>query len=69
MIKAIKRKYEPIWLALPEVVAVGIGKTSDGATGIIISVRSLTGTVRSSIPSAIEGIPIEIQVSGEIKAL
>lgn len=67
-IKRLKRRYEAGWLAIPEVVAVGIGQTSAGAPGLIVSVRNSPEKVRQTIPEKVEGVPVEIQVTGEIKA-
>jgi len=59
-IKKIKQKYQSRWLAIPGVVAVG---------GIIISVSKKFIEESHLIPDEIEGIPIEIVKTGEIKAL
>jgi hypothetical protein len=67
-IKQVKRKYEKQWLAYKGVVAVGIGFTSENVHGIIISVEHLTDALKSKLPTEIEGIPLEIQVSGPIVA-
>ena len=68
-IREVKQQYERIWLANKSVVAVGIGNTSKGVPGIIISVKKITLQIRKQIPAEIKGIPIEIQETGEIKAL
>ena len=64
-----KKSYEKSWLAMKNVVAVGLGKTSDGSLGIIISVNKNASQIRKKIPSQIEQINIEIQETGEINAL
>jgi hypothetical protein len=38
-IREVKKKYEKTWLSISGIVAVGIGKTSGGALGIIVSVK------------------------------
>ena len=68
-IREIKKKYEKTWLSIKEIVAVGIGETSEGRLGIIISVKEKTGKYENQIEQNIEGIPIEIQEIGEIQAL
>ncbi|HDL79026.1 MAG TPA: hypothetical protein ENH09_05585 [Bacteroidetes bacterium] len=68
-IKEVKKKYEKKWLAFEGVVGVGIGKTSDGSPGLIISVKENGDKFRGKIPSKIKGIAIEIRVTGEFKAL
>ena len=68
-IREIKRKYEKNWLAIEGVVAVGIGRTSDGSMGLIISVKENASKIRKQIPPKIDEVLIEIQETGEIKAL
>jgi hypothetical protein len=68
-IREVKKKYEKTWLSISGIVAIGIGKTSGGALGIIVSVKKNTGKYKSRIGQTIEGVPIEIQTMGEIKAL
>ncbi len=67
-IKSIKKKYEKTWLQLDGVVAVGIGKTSDGNLGVIVSVKKNGRKYGEQIADNIEGVPIEIQETCEIKA-
>ena len=66
--KAIKKKYEKSWFANADIVAVGIGTTTASTVGIIISVKENAGEIRRQIPATIEGVEIEIQETGEIKA-
>jgi len=68
-IKKIKQKYQSRWLAIPGVVAVGVGLTKNQKPGIIISVSKKFIEESHLIPDEIEGIPIEIVKTGEIKAL
>ena len=67
-VKEIKIKYEKTWINIDGVTAVGIGKTSDGGTGLIVSVIEKTEKIRKMIPDKINGISIEIQVTGELRA-
>jgi hypothetical protein len=67
-IKSIKRRHEEKLLALDGVVAVGIGTTSNGAAGLIVSVKKDVPAVREGIPKTIEGTPVEIRETGEMKA-
>ena len=68
-IREVKKKYEKTWLSIRGIVAVGIGKTSGDVLGIIVSVKKNAGKYQKRIGQTIEGIPIEIQTTGEIKAL
>ena len=65
-IREVKQQHERGWLAIEGVVAVGIGLTSAGEAGIIISVAKDLSSIRSQIPGRIDGIPIEINETGEI---
>lgn len=67
-IRRIKQAHEKLWLALDSVTAVGIGTTSTGKAGLIVSVKDDPGKIREQIPRSIDGIDIEIQFSGELKA-
>jgi hypothetical protein len=67
-IKQIKKKHEKSWLSIEDVVAVGIGITSDNKPGIIISVKKQPQIIRQQIPAQIDNIKIDIQETGEIKA-
>jgi hypothetical protein len=68
-IREVKRKYEPEWLSLKGVVGIGIGTLSDGSIGIIVSVKKLEKKIQKEIPDQVEGVKVEIQESGEFKAL
>ena len=68
-IRRVKAANEKKWLTLPEVVGVGIGVTSTGETGIIVSVKENPQKIREKIPAEISGVPIEIRETGEFKAL
>lgn len=61
---SIKQQYKQKWLAMEEVVAIGIGRAG-GETGIIISVTEHSDKVRREIPGRIEGVPITIRETGE----
>lgn len=67
-IKKIKKKHEKYWLSIDGVVAVGIGNTASGSPGIIISVKESSDKYRFQIPESIEDIPIDIQITGDMKA-
>ena len=67
-IREIKNANEKNWLQIKEVCAVGIGLTKNNETGIIISIEKNTEQVQKKIPSQIEDVPIEIQITGKIKA-
>jgi len=65
-IKSIKQQHEQKWLRYPAVMGVGIGKLSNGATGIIISVKSMDAKLIQKFPGSVQGVDLEIQETGEI---
>jgi hypothetical protein len=69
--RLIKNKYEDQFLALPGVIGVGIAYVS----GIITLVILVTGTekdeasfIGKSIPTEIEGLPVEVREIGQVQA-
>ncbi len=67
-IREVKQQQERGWMTIDGVVAVGIGLTSGGEAGIIISVAKNLNSIRSQIPENIRGVAIEINETGEIVA-
>lgn len=67
-IKQVKKKYESEWLKIPSVVGVGIGILDGDNMGIIISIKSPDDSVRAAIPKTVDGIGVEIRISGAIEA-
>lgn len=67
-IKEVKRKYEQQWLALADVVAVGIGTLTSGKTGLIVSVKEGTEKLRALIPQKVDEVEVEVRVTGELRA-
>lgn len=67
-IKTVLAKHSRNLASLPGVAAVAEGEC-DGKPCIKIYLSSDSAEVLESIPKSIEGIPISVSVSGEIKAL
>lgn len=67
-IKSVKKKYEKSWLSLDNVVGIGVGLTRAKTPGILISVCKNDASIQATIPPQVEGIPVEIQYTGPIKA-
>jgi hypothetical protein len=77
-VKAVKAAHEKRLLAMANVVGVGVGlrrrgdKLTDEAC-IVVSVRQKIPWDQLSpadrIPSQIEGVPVDVQATGEIRAL
>jgi len=68
-VKKIKHNNEKDWLAISEVVSVGIGYVQEKELGIIIGVKSKKKSIVKKIPDQIDGIKIEIKTVNELKAL
>jgi hypothetical protein len=76
-VKTVKAAYEKELLAKANVVGVGVGlrqqrgKVTDQVC-IVVSVRQKVPHEQLSphdrIPAQIEGVPVDVQVSGEIRA-
>ncbi len=72
-VKAVKRKYEAALLALPGVVAVGVGLTAPRGPdktrepAILISVVELDPT-REDLPAELDGVPVIVNATGMLKA-
>ncbi|HLF34949.1 MAG TPA: hypothetical protein VI583_11970 [Cyclobacteriaceae bacterium] len=65
---AVKKRYEKQWLGISGVTAVGLGMINN-KPGIIISIERDAEKMRALIPADVEGIPIEIRLSGNLSAL
>jgi len=61
--------HAPRLMALPGVVGTYEGATRAGAPCIRVMVVKATPALRDSIPSELEGWPVEIEESGEIRPL
>lgn len=66
--KELKERYKQRWLAMDGVVAVGVGLVDGEQVGIIISAEKNVEKIRTLIPDSVEGIPIQVHESGQIKA-
>ncbi len=67
-ITQVKRDHEKEWLNLEGVVSIGVGQTKTRRKGIIIGVKKITREIAAHIPFEVDGVPIEIAESGEVKA-
>jgi len=77
-IRAVKQAYETQLLNMPNVVGVGIGYRSRGgmrtktpALIVMVSKKIPSELLAPSdlIPSEIEGVPVDVQEVGELRAL
>ena len=67
-IEEIKRRHEARLMKMRGVVGVGIGK-KDGKDVIRIYVEDDNPKIRTTLPQALEEVPVEIVVSGSFRAL
>ncbi|MFP4366476.1 MAG: hypothetical protein ACLFQA_05220 [Bacteroidales bacterium] len=63
------KRYRNIWMGLENVNGIGKGKTKDGRYCIVISMVKDDPATRNIFPAEIEGLPVEVRISGEINAL
>jgi hypothetical protein len=54
-------------MAIPGVTGVGIGEKA-GKPVLLIMVKALTQELKKQLPSQLAGIPIQVEVVGEISA-
>ena len=64
----IKDKYDDFLFSLPEVVGHGIARNAAGAPVIHLYVRKATAAARRTAPPSLEGVPVVIRETGEIRA-
>ncbi|TVR70458.1 MAG: hypothetical protein EA408_11185 [Marinilabiliales bacterium] len=67
--KMIISRYGEIWMGLDSVTSIGVGKTDEGKTTIIISLEKDIPATRDVFPAEIEGVPVQIRISGTTKPL
>jgi hypothetical protein len=67
-IQQVQEQHTDQWMAIPGVVGTAIGQC-DGKPCILILTASNTEQVRQKIPSTVEGYPVVVQYSGEVRAL
>lgn len=63
---AVQERHTPHLLSLPGVVGAGVGLTDEGKPSIKVFV---TSSELEAIPLTLEGIPVEVEVTGEFRAL
>jgi hypothetical protein len=63
----VKLRYERKWLEIEGITAIGLGLINNEQC-IIISVEENIDEVRALIPGKVEGIPVEIRISGKLMA-
>jgi hypothetical protein len=68
-IQEVKEKHQASILKMEGVISIGIGLKKDKTQAIIVGlIQENMDTIRS-IPSVLDGYPVEIQIIGPVKAL
>ncbi len=67
-IQQVQEEHTAEWMAIPGVVGTAIGQCEDKPC-ILILTASNTEQVRRKIPATVEGYPVVVQYSGEVRAL
>jgi hypothetical protein len=68
-INAVKEAHTPELMNIPGVVGVYIGETDDGVAFIGVMVTKKTPEIDTKIPQKLEGYPVHVEETGEIKPL
>lgn len=55
-------------LAMPGVVGVAEGERPDGAPCLVLLVETRSTVLAETVPSELEGWPVEVRVTGELEA-
>ncbi len=67
-IQEVKARHEARLMEKPGVVAVGLGRDTDGRQAIIVSLDRERPDTRAAIPEALEGYAVRVQVIGPVRA-
>lgn len=64
---AVKERHASQLMAQPEVVGIAVGLTEDDRPGLLVLVKHPPGA--GALPESLEGIPLIVHVSGELRAM
>ena len=67
----VQKRYDDFLLNLPEVVGHGVGYSRSGSGKVVIRLflRKTTDAARQAAPAFLEGIPVELQETGEFRTI
>jgi hypothetical protein len=68
-IQEVLKEHTKTLMDIPGVVGVGQGLTDDDRDCIKVFVASMTPEVKQQVPKTLNGYPVQIEVTGEFKAL
>lgn len=66
-IEEVLAEHTPVWMAIPGVIGTGIGEF-DGRPCIKVLVVQASDSLSHQIPKDVDGYPVRIEVTGEIRA-
>jgi len=66
-INEVIRTYADTMLSYPGVQGLYVGETEEGAACIWVMVKEMTPELEEQIPDSLEGYPVRIEESGEIR--
>lgn len=67
-IEQVQQEHTDEWMAIPGVVGVALGQSA-GKACILVLTAADTERVREQIPATVDGYPVVIQYTGNIRAL
>jgi hypothetical protein len=67
-IEQVQQEHTEAWMAIPGVIGTAIGEHK-GKPCILILTASNTEQIRRKIPATMEGYPVVVKYTGEIRAL
>lgn len=67
-VEQVQQEHTAAWMAVPGVVGVAIGR-ADGKPCITILADGDTEQIRDGIPATVDGYPVVIRHTGEVRAL
>jgi len=68
-IAEVLARHTPAWMALPGVVGTYQGADAAGTPTLVVMLAREDAALRARIPSAVEGWPVRVEVTGPIRAL
>jgi hypothetical protein len=67
-IEQVQEEHTAAWMAIPGVVGTAIG-LHEGKPCIMVLIATDSEEIRGQIPAIVEGYPVVVQYTGEIRAL
>jgi glyceraldehyde-3-phosphate dehydrogenase/erythrose-4-phosphate dehydrogenase len=68
-INLVHEKYVDYLMKIPGVVGVYVGETEQKQACIIVMLKEETEVIKKEIPKELEGYPVILEVTGEIKPM